>query len=62
MLLALNVHVLRDANFMSVVVPAPFASFVDLSPSTPPVTNVLSVVEGIPVRAQLQKFWQVLAA
>ena len=31
---------------------------VDLSPSAPPVTNVLSVVEGLPVGARLQKFWQ----
>ena len=38
-------------------------SSVDLSPSAPPVTNVLSVVEGILVRAlSVQKFWQVLAA
>ena len=31
---------------------------VDLSPSAPPVTNVLSVVEGLPVGARLQNFWQ----
>ena len=42
--------------------PVKNASFVDLSPSVPPVTNVLSVVEGIPVGARVQKFWQVLAA
>ena len=34
---------------------------VNLSRSAPPVTNVLSVVEGLPVGARLQKFWQVLA-
>ena len=33
------------------------ASFVDLSPSDTPVTNVLGVVEGIPVGAHLQIFW-----
>ena len=42
--------------------PVKDASFVDLPPSAPPVTNVLSGVEGIPVAAWLQKFWQVLAA
>ena len=76
--LALNVHVLKDANFMFAVTNAPFvfftgqprkkgvlspdtekmqikhgkdAAFVDLSPSAPSVTNVLSVVEGISVGA-----------
>ena len=34
---------------------------VNLSPSAPPVTNVLSVVEGRPVGARLQNFWQVWA-
>ena len=34
---------------------------VKLSPSAPPVTNVLSVVEGRPVGARLQNFWQVWA-
>ena len=34
---------------------------VNLSPSAPPMTNVLSVVEGLPVGALLQKFWQVWA-
>ena len=34
---------------------------VDLSPSAPPVTNVLSFVDGLPVGARLQKFWQVWA-
>ena len=34
--------------------PVKDVSFVDLSPSVPPVTNVLSVVEGIPSGAQLQ--------
>ena len=34
---------------------------VDLSPSALHVTNVLSVVEGLPVGARLQKFWQVWA-
>ena len=34
---------------------------VNLSPSAPPVTNVLSVVEGLPVGARLQNFWQVWA-
>ena len=34
---------------------------VDLSPSAPPVRNVLSVVEGLPVGARLQKLWQVWA-
>ena len=38
------------------------ASFVDLSPSAPPVTNVPSVVESIPVGARMQNFLQVLAA
>ena len=77
--LALNVHVLRNANFNFVVTLAPFvflaghpekkgvcsdaeailikpvkdASFVDLSPSAPPVTNVLSCS---------RYSWQVLAA
>ena len=39
--------------------PVKDAFSVDLSPSAPPVTNVLSVVEGLPVGARLQKFWQV---
>ena len=34
---------------------------VNLSPSAAPVTNVLSVVEGRPVGARLQNFWQVWA-
>ena len=38
------------------------AYFVDLPPSAPLVTNVFSVVEGIPEGAQLPIFWQVLAA
>ena len=38
------------------------ASFVDLPPSAPPVTNALSVAEGIPVGARLKIFLQVLAA
>ena len=42
--------------------PVKDASFVDLSPSTPPLTNVLSVVDCILVGARLQNFWQVLAA
>ena len=33
---------------------------VNLSPSAPPVTNVLSVVEGLPVGTRLENFWQVL--
>ena len=34
---------------------------VDLSPSAPPVTNVLIVVEGQPAGSRLRKFWQVWA-
>ena len=88
MLLSLNVHIVRDANFIFVVTHTPYvfvtgqpqkkgispdsekiqikpvkdASFIDLSPSAPPVTNVPNAVEGIPAGASLQKFWQVLAA
>ena len=36
--------------------------FLDLSLSACPVTNVLSVVECIPVGARQPSFWQVLAA
>ena len=74
MILALNVHVLGDTNVhvycdsctfhifnRAANTPVKDACFVDLSPA-PPVTNVLSVVEGLPVGARLQKFWQVLAA
>ena len=42
--------------------PVKDASFVDLSPSAHPMTNVLNVVEGIPAGVRLQKVWQVLAA
>ena len=41
--------------------PVKDAFSVNLSPSAPPVTNALSVVEGLPVGAQLQNFWQVWA-
>ena len=41
--------------------PVKDAFSVNLSPSALPVTNVLSVAEGLPVGARLQKFWQVSA-
>ena len=36
--------------------PVKSVSFVNLSPSAPPVTNVLSAVEGLSLGARLQKF------
>ena len=41
--------------------PVKDAFSVNLSPSAPPVTNVLSVVEGLPVGTRLQNFFQVCA-
>ena len=41
--------------------PVKGAFCVNLTPSVPPVTNVFSVVEGLPVGARLQNFWQLWA-